>query len=69
MDTFGVTFTDKSLEVFKDELSRHDDENDTFEFGGKRWLVVYAKILAEFLTGTFMAYRMQGRPLEYKADD
>jgi hypothetical protein len=69
MNTFGVTFTDKSLETFKDELSRHDDGDQTFIFGGKRWLVSYARILAEFLTGTFMAYSMTNRPLEYKGDD
>ena len=68
MDTFGVTFTDKNLEVFKDELSRHDDDT-VITFGGKRWLVSYGRILAEFLTGTFMAKQLKGEPMDYKSDE
>jgi hypothetical protein len=64
MDTFNVRFTPELLEQFKQELVKHDDENDTFEFQGKRWLVSYARLLAHHLTGVFIMGRQ-----DYRSDE
>lgn len=62
MDTFGETFTPKKLAAFKCELAKHEDDkrgDGVFKYGGRTWLVAYARFLAPFVAGVFATGRTE----------
>jgi len=71
MDTYGVTFTPEKLKALREELAKHKSDDDVFEFEGHQFLVAYARYLAEYLTGLFMAAQIKGTKPEYlgESDD
>jgi hypothetical protein len=59
MNTYGVKFTPENLKEFKAQLAKCKTGNDTFDFGGKKWLADYANYLARFLEGVFFTGRQE----------
>jgi hypothetical protein len=65
METFGVTFTPEKLKALKAALVKHKHDEE-FEFDGHQWVTSYAKYLAAYLEGVFLA---AGRNTRRKAEN